>query len=170
MMIIVIVAVLVILVLVGGVVALVAVIARSQRQKIAADNEVMPGMPTRAPASWAGSHDPEARLHRRLRDAMAGLRAVNAYATTAGVTLRAGLEQAALGLDDHLVAVAALAPAHRQRHLSSVTAAVEAVEAGVAQYATAATAVDMAALEADLASVQSRLDTIATIRQGLGRV
>lgn len=39
------------------------------------DAALIPGVPTNAPASWAGSHDPEARMHRRLRDALAALRA-----------------------------------------------------------------------------------------------
>jgi hypothetical protein len=156
------------LVLAGGAVAILLVIARHQRRSIAFDNQVVPGMPTRAPVSWALSHDPEARLHRRLRDAMTALRAVNAYDTAASVGLRAGLEQSALALDDHLVAIAALAPAQRGHQLGDATRAVAAVEAGVAHYATAATTPDMAALEADLAGVQSQLETVALLRKGLG--
>ena len=64
--------------LAGVAVAAVAIVHRSQQRAITRDNQLMPGHPTRAPSSWAVSHDPEARLHRRLRDAMAALHAVDA--------------------------------------------------------------------------------------------
>ena len=59
--------------LAGAAVAIVAIVHRKQQRAITRDNQLMPGRPTRAPRSWAVSHDPEARLHRRLRDAMAAL-------------------------------------------------------------------------------------------------
>ncbi|MBF6447444.1 MULTISPECIES: hypothetical protein [Nocardia] len=160
--------VLALVVTVGGIVAIGAVALAHQRRRIAAENQVVPGTATRAPTAWARSHDPEARLHRRLRDAMTALRAVTAYDTAATVTLRADLEQSALALDDHLVAISMLRPDARTAQLAQAERAVAAVEAGVADYATAATQPDLRALEADLAGVRERLRTADDFRRGIG--
>ncbi|WP_063009715.1 hypothetical protein [Nocardia kruczakiae] len=160
--------VLALLLIVGGAVAAGAVALAHQRRRIAAENQVVPGTATRAPAAWARSHDPEARLHRRLRDAMTALRAVTAYDTAATVTLRADLEQSALALDDHLVAISMLRPDARTAQRAQAERAVAAVEAGVADYATAATRPDLGALEADLAQVRARLTTADDLRRGIG--
>ena len=156
------------LVLVGGVVAIVMVIARHQKQSVAYDNQVVPGIPSNAPASWAGSHDPEARLHRRLRDAIRALHGVNAYDTAASVNLRAGLEQSAMAVDTHLIAIATLPQSHRDQALPDATAAVEAVEAGVAQYVSATTKPDPVTLEAGLQGVQTSIDAITRNLGALG--
>src|ERR1700722_14028075 len=97
----------------GLTVAVVALVGRSQPRALNRDNQLIPGRPTHAPRSWAVSHDPEARLHRRLRDAMAALRAADSLDAGSALLLRADLEQTALDLDNHLVAVAQLAPVHR---------------------------------------------------------
>ncbi|WP_067894827.1 hypothetical protein [Nocardia vaccinii] len=156
------------LVLVGGVVAIVLVIARHQKQSIAYDNRIVPGIPSHAPASWAGSHDPEARLHRRLRDAIRALHGVNAYDTGSSVNLRAGLEQSAMAVDNHLIAIATLPQSHRDQALPDATAAVEAVEAGVAQYVSATTKPDPVAFEAGLQGVQTSIDAITRNLGALG--
>ncbi|MQY17318.1 hypothetical protein NRB20_03810 [Nocardia sp. RB20] len=156
------------LVLVGGVAAIVLVIGRHQKQSIAFDNQIVPGMPSNAPASWAGSHDPEARLHRRLRDAIRALHGVNAYDTASSVNLRAGLEQSAMAIDNHLIAVATLPRPHRDQALPDATAAVEAVEAGVAQYVSATTKPDPVAFEAGLQGVQTSIDAITQNLGALG--
>ncbi|OBJ51707.1 hypothetical protein [Mycobacterium sp. 1423905.2] len=144
--------------IVGLTVAVVSLVHHNQQRAITRDNQLIPGRPTRAPRSWARSHDPEARLHRRLRDALTALHAVDALDTGSTVVLRADLEQTALELDDHLVAVSQLSPVHKGELLGSITATVDAIEAAVARYATAATGPDTTALEADLATVQHQLD------------
>ncbi|HET7722060.1 MAG TPA: hypothetical protein VFK43_18960, partial [Acidimicrobiales bacterium] len=87
---------------------------------------------TKAPAEWAGAHTPEARLHRRLRDAMAAVRANPAMEDAFMMDARVSLEQQALAVDERLIAVAALPEGVRNEPLSSVAAAVDAVEAAVA--------------------------------------
>jgi len=160
--------VLALLVVVGGVVAVLMVVSRHQKQTIAFDNEVVPGMPSNAPPSWAGSHDPEARLHRRLRDAIRALHGVNAYDTASSVNLRAGLEQSALAVDNHLIAIAGLPQPHRDQALPDATGAVEAIEAGVAQYASATTKPDPIAFEAGLQGVQTSIDAVTSKIQAVG--
>lgn len=156
------------LVIIAGVtVAVVGLVHRKQQRALTRNNELLPGHPTRAPRSWAVSHDPEARLHRRLRDAMAALHAVNAMDTGSTVVLRADLEQTAIQLDDQLVAVAQLAPPQRRELLETLTTTVESVEAAVGRYAAAAAMPDTSALDADVATVRRQLDATRDLRRRL---
>ncbi len=148
-------------------IAVAAVVHRRQQRALARDSQLIAGRPTRAPASWAVSHDPEARLHRRLRDAMAALHAVDAMDTGSTVTLRADLEQTAIALDDQLVVVAQLTPPQRQELLAAITATVESIEAAVGRYAAAATMPDTIALDADVATVQRQLDVTKELQRRL---
>ena len=108
------------------------VVVRSQKRKFAEANVVVPGTTTKAPAEWAGAHTPEARLHRRLRDAMAAVRANPAMEDAFMMDARVSLEQQALAVDERLIAVAALPETVRSEPMASVAAAVDAVEAAVA--------------------------------------
>jgi hypothetical protein len=154
-------------VFVGLAVGAVAVVGRRQQRQIARANQLIPGHPTRAPRSWAVAHNPEALLHRRLRDAMAALRTVESFDASSAFVLRTDLEQTALDLDDHLVVVAQLQPAHKEKYLQAISATVESIETAVARYAAAATQPDTSALEADLATVQRQLDTTAELQRKL---
>jgi hypothetical protein len=153
--------------IVGLTVAVVAVVGRKQQRAITRANQLIPGRPTHAPRSWAVSHDPEARLHRRLRDAMTALQAANSFDAGSALLLRADLEQTALDLDNHLVAVAQLAPAHKDELFQTITTTVECIESAVARYAAATTMPDTAALEADLAAVQRQLDITTELQRKL---
>ena len=108
------------------------VVVRTQKRKFAEANVVVPGAATKAPAEWAGAHTPEARLHRRLRDAVAAVRANPAMEDAFRMDARVSLEQQALAVDERLIAVAALPERVRGDQLASVAAAVDAVEAAVA--------------------------------------
>lgn len=159
--------ILILALLAASAVAVVAVVNHRQQRALTDANQLIPGRPTRAPRSWAVSHDPEARLHRRLRDAMTALYAVNALDDGTTIVLRADLEQTALDVDDHLVAVAQLAPSHRDEMLATITPTVESIEAAVARYAAATTMPDATALEADLATVQRHLDVTREVQRKL---
>ncbi|HUR23308.1 MAG TPA: hypothetical protein VMZ73_05490 [Acidimicrobiales bacterium] len=125
-------AVLVLLLLVVSAVVAATVVVRTQKRNFAAANVVVPGTDTKAPAEWAGAHTPEARLHRRLRDAVASLRANPAMEDAFMMDARVSLEQQALAVDERLMAVAALPERVRTEPMASVAAAVDAVEAAVA--------------------------------------
>jgi hypothetical protein len=113
------------------------VLAGRSRKEFKDANVVVPGRPTPAPGSWAGSHDPEARLHRRRRDAMTALRANQSFDDDGGLLdLRVDLEQQALALDERLVAVAALPEASKGQALFDIESAVAMVESAVASLAT----------------------------------
>ena len=123
--------VLVVLAGVGGAVAL----AVSGRRQYAAQNEIIPGQPSEAPASWAGAHTPEAKLHRRLGAMVRGLRdaADHGHEGIDALERRVELEQAALDLDRQLIAAAARGDGGR-------TAAIAAIGEQVAELETLAAA------------------------------
>lgn len=99
-------AVIVIVVIVACVAAVggVFVMTRRIRDNALQANQIIPGQPTNAPASWAGSHDPEARLHRRIRDALTLLRSdPKLDYDGARIDARVRLEMAATELDNRLI-------------------------------------------------------------------
>ena len=124
-----------VLLVVSAVVAA-TVVVRTNKRKFAEANEVVPGTTTQAPAEWAGAHTPEARLHRRLRDAVEALRANPAMEDAFMMDARVSLEQQALAVDQRLIAVAALPERVRAEPLASVSAAVDALENAVAAVVT----------------------------------
>ena len=120
------------LVVVAGVVVGAVALARRSQAQFAAANELVPGTPSAAPASWAGAHSPEALLHRRLVAALSGLRTVEAATggslDAGGIDLRVQLELRADDLDRRLVAAAALPPTARQPALAVLASSVGTVE------------------------------------------
>ena len=127
--------VVVLLMIVAAVVAA-TVVVRSGNRNYAKANEVVPGTASRAPAEWAGAHSPEARLHRRLRDAVEALRANPAMEDAWMLDARVSLEQHALAVDERLIAGAALPARVRAEPMVGVAAAVDAVEVAVASLAS----------------------------------
>ena len=139
------------------------VVVRSGKRQYAEANEVVPGTATTAPAEWAGAHTPEARLHRRLRDAVAALRANPALEDGYRMDARVSLEQHALAVDERLIAVAALPERVRAEPLAGVRAAVEAVEAAVASLVAGPVQETRPGLDQAMAEVESR---VASLREG----
>jgi hypothetical protein len=154
----------------GGAVGAVVLAARA-RQQYRASNQVVPGRPTLAPASWAGSHDPEAVLHRRLRDAMAALRANQVFDHDGALLdVRVELEEQALALDEQLVAVAALPRLHRAEPLARVTEAVSTIEKAVADLASRSAREAGPRLAEVLERIQERTSLVEEIRTELDRL
>lgn len=148
------------------VIGMVALAARS-RSAYRAANEVVPGVKTSAPASWAGAHTAEARLHRRLRDAVTALRAASPDAGgSAASPFRSSVEREALALDERLVAIAALPERVRAEPLAEITAAVGALENAAAVLATSMSSGDDP-LQRDVADVTERLRLLAEARAEL---
>ncbi len=150
-----------------GVVA--GALALSSRRSYRAANEIVPGVGTGAPASWAGAHTPEALLHRQLRDAMLGLSRHPRRDDPSFLDLRVSLEQQALAVDEQLIAVAALPEGHRAEPLAVVTAAIEAVEGAVVALATTMSA-PAPSLEQSTAELTERFHLIEEARAELDRL
>lgn len=160
----------VVVVVVGLTAGTVLVVIR-QRRSFARANEVVPGVSSPAPASWAGSHDPEARLHRRLRDAMAAVRAATGDALDGrALELRVELEQAVLALDESLVAVAALPAAAQAAPRARATAAVEDVERVAADLVGTSVAEAVGRLEAGLARLRDDAAALVEARSEVERL
>ncbi|HEY9311423.1 hypothetical protein [Williamsia sp.] len=123
--------VVVVIVLIASVAAVagVFVMTRRIRATAQASNEIIPGQPTNAPASWAGSHDPEARLHRRIRDALALLRSdPKLEYDGARIDARVRIELAATDLDNRLIAAAASPSRIRESIVAQSDSAVTELE------------------------------------------
>lgn len=145
------------LLLAGLVVAfVVGYIALRNAQDFSDANEIVPGVPTNAPKQWAGAHSPEARMHRRLRDAVAALRANASLDAPDMATIRADLEAQALAVDERLIAAAALPKAHRDEPLGQIEAAVQSIEAAVASVVELR-GPSMGSIEQGLDDVRARL-------------
>lgn len=146
-----------------------ALVVRHQKQTFADANEVVPGIATHAPAGWAGSHDAEALLHRRLRDAVAALRKIPWLSDVALDEPRQRVERTALDIDDRLVAVAALPEARREQPLVQLTAAVVALEDTVAAMAVRPSN-DAKELEAAKTTIDEHFVVIADANAELDRL
>jgi len=102
-------------------------------------NQVVPGIASAAPTSWLGSHDPEAKLHRRLIDAIAALHTTQSFDTLGTyLDLRVEIEQQAVAIDNELVATSTLPVNLRDEPLARLTAAVAGIEEAVAEVGRAA--------------------------------
>jgi len=124
-------AVIVLVVLVACVAAAAGVFVMTRRIRAGAlaANEIIPGQPTNAPSSWAGSHDPEARLHRRIRDALALLRSdPKLEYDGARIDARVRIELAATELDNRLITAAASPTRIRESIVAQSDSAVTELE------------------------------------------
>jgi len=149
----------------AGAAGLGAVVRRQRRRRLVL-NAVVPGVVTGAPPSWAGSHDPEARLHRRLRDTVAAFRADPRVRSADLQEVRLAVEREAMAIDERLVAVAALPAPRRQAPVTALTTAVENLEQAVAQIVSwsPSTGVD---LQSAVGAATERLALIAEIHAEL---
>lgn len=154
-----------ILILVIGVLAGAVIGARVAARRLtdhyARANEVVPGIPSTAPTAWLGAHDPEAKLHRRLVDAVRALHAgqdldvIGAY-----LDLRIEVEQQAVAIDNELVVTSKL-PVHlREKPLDRLTAAVATLEEAVAAIGVAVASGTTEDLDALLLEVRRRTDSL----------
>jgi hypothetical protein len=149
-------------VVVAGV-ALTAALAGRARRERNARLEIVPGVASRAPVAWAGAHTPEAKLHRRLGDAVRSMRAQPALAGAVYLQQRGALEQEALRLHDRLIAVAALAGPQRSGAIEQVAGLVERFEAVVADLVIASLD-DTASLDAVISESELRLRALEQAR------
>ena len=106
-------------------------LAVRSKQKYRAQNEILPGVESSAPASWAGAHTPEAKLHRRLKTAVDAARG-NPRLVELGFAERLRqIETEAVAIDERLVAAAALPQRLRGDAVAKFEAPVTALEDAV---------------------------------------
>lgn len=163
----------VLVLLVVGLVVTAAVVFGSRattkvRRNYERSNEVVPGVPTAAPTGWLGSHDPEAKLHRRLADAIRALHTNQSFDTLGTyLDLRVELEQQAVAIDNELVATAAL-PVHlRTEPLQRLSAEVASIESAVAELARASSTDAAGRIDDVLRQVRERSSTLGQAQAAL---
>lgn len=149
-----------------AVVAVLAYVALRNAQDFSDANEIVPGVKTNAPKAWAGAHSPEARLHRRLRDAIAAMQANASLDDPAMAPVRSSIEEQALGVDERLIAAAALPKQHREEPLRQVEKAVHAIEGAVAGVVDLR-GPSMGAIEQGLEDVRARMLNVEAARAEL---
>lgn len=127
--------------------------------------QVVPGVGPEAPAAWVGGHTPEAKLHRRIRDAVK-----SAHAQPGVVhTHLAGLDTAAIALDERLIGAAALPPAYRAAAVAEFEPLVARLEQSVASLVGSPAALGEA-FEESMATVRAELDALAEARAEVERI
>lgn len=106
--------------------------AQRVKQNAQRSQEIAPGRPSAAPLGWAGAHTPEAKLHRRLGDAMSGLRGATGDdpLVTANVDV---VEREALKIEGKLVAASHLADRLKGPAIEELSMAVDQIENVAAQ-------------------------------------
>lgn len=124
-------AALLVLLALGAVTALVVlvVIALGARA-LSRRNRVSPDVPTPAPTSWLAAPTAPARLHRRLRSAVAVARAAAASpgANPQLADIARELESEAVALDGHVVVTARMPTRDRRAHSAALSARIREVE------------------------------------------
>ncbi len=118
-------------------------------------NQVVPGVPSAAPSSWAGSHSPEAKMHRRLAEAVRAAQN-NPRLEQLGLGPQTReVEQAALAIDERLVAAASLPDRHQADAVAALEPQVRELEDVVTTLVSGTTVNESKAL---LERVQSEAD------------
>ena len=120
-----IIAILVVAVAVGG--AALALAAGRVKQNARSSQEIAPGQPSAAPLEWAGAHTPEAKLHRRLVDAMSGLRHATGDDSLVEPNV-AVVEREALKIERRLVGASHLAERLKGPAIEELSMAVDQIE------------------------------------------
>jgi len=146
-------------------------LAVSSKQDFAEQNEVVPGVKSPAPASWAGAHTPEARLHRRLKAAVDAALA-NPRLVELGLAGRTRqIETEALAIDERLVAAAALPERTRAEAVERLEAPVEALEDAVTALVQSVSVGDSKELlEQAVSDADIRLQALAEARAEVERI
>ncbi|MDZ7675697.1 MAG: hypothetical protein U5K30_11600 [Acidimicrobiales bacterium] len=147
-------------------VGVVAYVAYRNARDFSEANEVVPGVPTRAPGSWAGAHHPAARLHRRLRDTIDALRINASLDDPAMGPIRTELEQQALAVDDRLVAINELPRPTRDESLEQVEKTVRTIEQAVASI-VGLRGPSLEDVEQGIEAAQARLMLVQSAREEL---
>lgn len=150
---------------VGAVVVFGVMLAARSKKEFAEQNEVVPGRVSPAPASWAGAHSREAKLHRRLGDAVKGARANPRFVELGLATQMTAIEAEALAIDERLVAAAALPAAHRDAAIDPLEEHIVQLEAAIADLVTSISVADSKQqLEAAVSAADVKLQALAEAR------
>ena len=140
-------------------------LAVRSKKEFTEQNQVVPGRPSPAPASWAGAHSREAKLHRRLGDAVKGAHANPRFVELGLAAQMRAIDAEAMAIDERLVAAAALPAAHSDAAIDPLEANVAQLEATIAEMVTSITVADSkAAARAAVSAADLKLQALAEAR------
>jgi hypothetical protein len=150
---------------IAAVVGFGVVLAARSKKEFAEQNEVVPGRKSPAPASWAGAHSREAKLHRRLGEAVRGAQANPRFVELGLATQMNAIEAEALAIDERLVAAASLPAGHKESAIDDLEAHVDKLETTIAEVVTSVTVADSKQqLEAAVSAADITLQALAAAR------
>ncbi len=149
---------------VGGLAAAAVLGGKAVGKNAEKKNQVVAGIPSNAPANWYGSHEPEAKLHRRVRDAVTGLQETPTDDPNM-FEVRASVEREAVSLDNQIVAASKLADRLKPDVLESLSAAVDQFEDITARLITRTSGLDDDNVRGELDELTERLDLLREARQ-----
>lgn len=151
----------------GGAFALGAGLLSDSRKQQREYRHVVPGVGPEAPADWFGGHAPEAKLHRRIREAVKAAHAQPG----APVSGLAALDNAAVALDSRLIGAAALPPSHRAAAVAELAPLVQRFEDNVAEFARGAAPDALGiAFDHSMDTIRAELDALAAARAEVERM
>ncbi len=148
----------------GGAALLVG--AQRVKQNARRSQEIAPGQRSAAPLGWAGAHTPEAKLHRRLGEAMSGLRSStdDDALVSANVTV---VEREALKIEQQLIAASHLAERLKGPAISELSQAVDQIENVSAQLIQRSAELSAGDVRAQLDDLSQRLALLDEARAEL---
>lgn len=150
----------------AAVVLAVAVGAMAVGRKAKKEMELVSGTPLPLPDNWHGSHDPEAKLYRRLLRAVRGVQTISASDPT-GFGPATAIEQQALRVADQLVATTLITPAMRPRVVAQLESTVSQIEHLCTEVVTRQMGLTDPSVVRELDAVAERLDLIDQARAEL---
>ncbi|MFK7918773.1 MAG: hypothetical protein AB8G14_11880 [Ilumatobacter sp.] len=156
---------------IGAVVAFGVMLAVRSKQEFVTQNEVVPGRKSPAPASWAGAHSREAKLHRRLGDAVRGARQNPRFVELGLAAQMTAIEAEAFAIDERLVAAAALPKTHRDAAIDPLEEHVVDLEQAIVDLVTSVSVSDSKVqLEAAVSAADIKLQALAAARAEVERL
>jgi hypothetical protein len=146
-------------------------LALRSKQEFSEQNEIVPGRKSPAPASWAGAHSREAKLHRRLGDAVKGAHQNPRFVELGLAAQMKSIDAEALAIDERLVAAAALPASHRDAAIDRLEANVVELESTIADMITSVSVADSKELlQQAVSAADIRLEALAKARAEIEQV
>lgn len=154
-----------------GIVGFGVALAVASKRQFSEQNEIVPGTKSPAPVSWAGAHSREAKLHRRLGDAVKGAHENPKFVELGLGAQMKSIEAEALAIDERLVAAAALSAAHKDAAIDPLEANVVELETTIADMVMGVSVADSKELlEQAVSAADIRLEALAQARAEVEQV
>lgn len=154
-----------------GIVGFGVALSVSSKRQFSEQNQIVPGTKSPAPASWAGAHSREAKLHRRLGDAVKGAHENPKFVELGLGAQMKSIEAEALAIDERLVAAAGLSAAHKDAAIDPLETNVAELESTIADMVMGVSVADSKELlQQAVSAADIRLQALAQARAEVEQV